>query len=68
MSTLIMILRGFEYNNITETKLGGLIVKYRKCTINTRMNKINSDSSEQKYVHLSNSLIQSDEICHMFTV
>ena len=36
--------------------------------MNTRTNKSNSDSSEQKYVYLSNGLIQSFEICYMFTV
>ena len=35
-----------------------------KSTMNTYMNEINSDSSERKYVHLSNGLIQSFEICH----
>ena len=30
--------------------------------MNTRTNEINSDSSERKYIHLNNSLIQSFEI------
>ena len=34
--------------------------------MNTRMNEINSDSGEQRYVHLSNGLIQSFEIRHTF--
>ena len=33
-----------------------------------RTNKINSNSSEQKYVYLSNGLIQNLEICYTFTV
>ena len=32
--------------------------------MNTYTNEINSDSSEQKYVHLSNGLTQSFEICY----
>ena len=48
--------------NITILLVEGLIAKYRK------ERKINSDSSGQKYVHLSNGSIQSYEICHTFTV
>ena len=36
--------------------------------MNTRTNEINSDSSERKYVHLSNGLIQSFEIRYTFRV
>ena len=36
--------------------------------MNMRTNEINSDSSERKYVHLSNGLIQSFEICYTFRV
>ena len=39
-----------------------------KSAMNTCMNEINSDSSERKYVHLSNGLMQSFEICHTFRV
>ena len=39
-----------------------------KRTMNTRTNEINSDSSDRKYVHLSNGLIQSFEIRHTFRV
>ena len=34
--------------------------------MNTRMNEINSESNEQKYVHLSNGLTQSFEIRYTF--
>ena len=46
----------------------GSLPSNEKRTMNTRTNEINSDSSERKYVHLSNSLIQSFEICYTFTV
>ena len=46
----------------------GSLLSNGKCAINTRWNKINSDSSEQKYTHLSNSSIQTYEICYTFTV
>ena len=36
--------------------------------MNMRTNEINSDSSEQKYIHLSNGLTQSFEICYTLTV
>ena len=36
--------------------------------MNMCIDKINSDSSEQKYVHLSNGLIQNFEICYTFRV
>ena len=36
--------------------------------MNMCTNEINSDSSEQKYVDLSNELIQSIEIRHTFRV
>ena len=39
-----------------------------KSAMNTCANEINSDSSERKYVHLSNGLIQSFEICYTFRV
>ena len=37
-----------------------------KSEMNTRMNEINSDSSERKCVHLSDGLMQSSEICYTF--
>ena len=37
-------------------------------SVNTRTNEINSDNSEQRYVHLSNGLVQSFEICYTFRV
>ena len=36
--------------------------------MNMRMNKINDDSSEQKYIHLSNDLIKSREIHYTFKI
>ena len=39
-----------------------------KSAMNTRTNEIYSDSSERKYVHLSNGLVQSFEIRYTFTV
>ena len=49
-------------------KLEGLLPSNEKHAINTCTNKINSDSSERKYVHLSNGLIQGYGICYTFTV
>ena len=49
-------------------KLEGSLSDNEKRTINTRTNKINSDSSEGKYVHLNNGLIQGYGICYTFTV
>ena len=39
-----------------------------KRTINTHTNEINSDSSERKYIHLTNGLIQSFQIRYTFRV
>ena len=54
---LIVIVRGFECKNITGTKLeAGLVAKYVMESVCT--NKINSDSSERKYIHLTNVLVE----------
>ena len=44
-------------------KLEGSLPSNEKRAINMHTNKINSDSSERKYVHLSNGLIQGYGIC-----
>ena len=36
--------------------------------MNTRTNKINSDSSEHKYAYLSNGMMQTHEIYYTFKV
>ena len=46
----------------------GLLPSNEKRAMNTHTNGINSDSSEQKYVHLSSGLIQSFEIRYTFRV
>ena len=46
----------------------GLLPSNEKRAMNTRTNEINSESGEQRYVHLSNGLIQSFGIHYMFRV
>lgn len=68
MLALIVIVRAFECKSITGTKLEGSLSSIETRKINIRTNKINSDSSERKYIHLSNGLIQGYGICYTFTV
>ena len=44
----------------------GSLSSNEKLAMNVSINEINSDSSERKYIHLSNSLIQSYEIHYLF--
>ena len=68
MFALIMIVT-LEYNNITGTKLEGLIDKYQKRPMNTRTHEQNNcDSGKPGDVDQSNGLIQSCETCPTFTV
>ena len=55
-----------ECNVLLEQSYSGSLPSNEKCTMNTCINDINSDSSERKYVHLCSGLIQSFEICYTF--
>ena len=69
MFALIMIVRGFEYTNITGMKLvRGTCCQVLKVHNEYAHEKNNCDSSEPGYVHLSYSLMQSCEACHTLTV
>ena len=59
-----MIVRTFECNVLLKM----VCYQVMKSAMNTCMNEINSDSSEQKYVHLSNCLTASFEIRYTFIV
>ena len=49
---------------LLEQSYNGSLPSNEKRVMNTRTNEINSDSGERRYVHLSNGLIQSFEICY----
>ena len=57
-----MIVSTSECNVLLEQRYNGSLPSNEKRAMNMRTNEINSDSSEQKYVHFSNGLIQSSEI------
>ena len=58
----------YEYNILLEQNQSGSLPSNEKWAVNTRTNEINSDSSERKYIHLSDGLIQSFEIHYTFRV
>ena len=52
-----MIVSTFECNKLLEQTYNDSLPSNEKHAMNMRTNEINSDSSERKYVHLSNGLI-----------